>query len=731
MKILSSLIFFSGLAVLFFNFLVYFKDRKSSVNLSFALFGFAISSWLFTYGLAYLKTDLNIKLYLFRLGYIGVILIPFTFLNFVSNLLEFRGKNVQIIRLFFVVLLLCLIAINFSEPGFLSYLLKYKWGYYPAATPILHPILLFFFTTIFAIANSLLFMGAYANFFTFNLTQRVRLKYVFAGSLIGVLGSFDFSGSYNLPFFYPIGFIFMIPYPIILGYAIIKHRLMQINLAITKTTIFTAVYSLVLGVPFALAFGWRENLIKLLGLNWWIIPLLASTFLATLGPFIYLYIDKKAENKLLKEQRAYQNILRSASGGMIRIKDLSRLLNLVVHVITKTVKIKHASIYLLDTENNKYILHASRGIGKEIEKGFFIDTGSPLVWQLTSNQAPVVTEEIVMKMQDEPYSPALSRLIEQLIAIKAALVVPSFVEDKLIGLLVLGEKLSRKLYSQDDLNVFSVLANQAALAIENAQFYDEVKRTHEQLFQAEKLATIGTMADGLSHQINNRFHALSLIAGDSLDILKNVDVSLCSGETREVMNELKNSLEKIQNNVLQGGEIVKGLLKYSRPGDSGFEAIDFKDVFKGALDMVQYKIKLNEIDLIQNFSDALPKIYGNLAQLQEVFFNLIDNAYDAIKERQSLLKEKSYRGKIELMTACVNGSLEITLVDNGIGIKDADKKKLFAPFFTTKATSRKGTGLGLYVIEKIIGSHNGKINISSTYQSGTRFVITLPSNQKI
>jgi len=308
----------------------------------------------------------------------------------------------------------------------------------------------------------------------------------------------------------------------------------------------------------------------------------------------------------------------------------------------------------------------------------------------------------------------------------ASIFIPSLIDDRLIGILALGNKRSKKLYSADDLIVFSVLANQAALAIENAQFYDEINKTHEQLFQAEKLATIGTMADGLSHQINNRFHALSLISGDSLDILKTLDTSRCDQGIVSAINDVKSGLERIQANVLQGGEVVKGLLKYSRPGEAGFEPINIKDIIAGAVDMVQYKIKLIEIKFSQNIPENLPKLRGNLTQLQEVFFNLFDNAYDAIKERQVSAKEEGYRGKIDVAASLEDGNLRVLVSDNGMGVKDKDKKSLFTPFFTTKATVKKGTGLGLYVIEKIVAAHNGKLSMDSTYQSGTQFTVILP-----
>ena len=147
-------------------------------------------------------------------------------------------------------------------------------------------------------------------------------------------------------------------------------------------------------------------------------------------------------------------------------------------------------------------------------------------------------------------------------------------------------------------------------------------------------------------------------------------------------------------------------------------------------EMVQYKIKLSMIDIVRDYPKDIASVVGNLTQLQEVFFNLIDNAYDAMMERKDILKEEGYRGKIRIYTKNANsGFLTIHLEDNGIGVKPEDFKKMFTPFFTTKVSSRRGTGLGLYVIKKIIASnHGGTINVSSTYKQGTRFTIELPTH---
>ncbi|MBN1913260.1 MAG: ATP-binding protein, partial [Candidatus Omnitrophica bacterium] len=212
-----------------------------------------------------------------------------------------------------------------------------------------------------------------------------------------------------------------------------------------------------------------------------------------------------------------------------------------------------------------------------------------------------------------------------------------------------------------------------------------------------------------------------------------VDTKACNTEIKETFVQLKYALERIQANVIQGGEVVRGLLKYSRPGDSGLEPLDLNIILDRTLEMVQFKVKLSEIDIVRDYPDGLPKIKGNLTQLEEVFFNFIDNAYDSIVERREFLGEGGYRGKITI-SAKPNRSYElvITLEDNGMGIKTENNDKLFTPFFTTKASTRSGTGLGLYVIKKIITeNHKGKISVESEHKVGTRFIIMLPLAKSI
>ena len=506
----------------------------------------------------------------------------------------------------------------------------------------------------------------------------------------------------------------------ILCYAIFRYQIMDIRLAITRAGIFIFVYSVVLGIPFGVG-------MKYLGDGLWLVPVSLMAVFATIGPFIYLYIQKRAEEALLQEQRQYQMTLQQASLGMGQIKELKRLLKLVVHIITRTVGVEHAEVYLLHEESKQYTLKASRGWQlKGKEQPSVLSFNSPLVLYLKENRASVLCDEIEHYAQDneEKRFKEIREVIKQL---DGALIVPSFMDRKLIAILVLGNKKARKLYTQDDLAVFTILANQAGLAIENARFYERMKETHMQLLKAEKMATVGTMADGLSHQINNRLHAMGFIAGDALDTIKIRKEKKLTKDTAAFLEEMEHSFGRIEDNVKRGGEIVEGLLKYTRKGSDGFEPIRLDKLLDSAIEMAQFKIKLTQINISRNFDNSIPDIKGNFTQLQEVFFNIIDNAYDAMMQRKEELKEPGYKPDLAFSASRKGWKLEILIKDNGMGVKLENQEKLFTPFFTTKLSSKKGTGLGLYVIRQIIEeNHGGKVIFKSKYKEGSQTSILLP-----
>lgn len=733
LPLLSAIFIFSS------GFFVSFKKR-TFLSFLFLMFCLSFTVWLFS-AFMMLKSFSEGRdagaIFWDRAVYIGVVFMPTLILHLsIAFIRTIKQKKLLITGYIISFIFLILSRSDY----FVKDLYKYKWGCHTIAQPLHHVFLLFFWGYV-----SL----AIVNFYKYHKraeseSEKNRTKYLLlAVFLLFSIGGLGYLPAYKIPI-YPFPFLSGVIFTVIFAYTIVKYSLLDIRVVITRAGIFIVVYTLVLGLPFALGAWLRSWLSLAFGLSWWMLPLGLMALMATTGPFIYIYLNKRAEEMLFKEQRRYQDTLKRASLGMTRVRDIGRLLKLIVYTVAKSVRLNHAAIYILNKEADGYVLGSHRSNPRSAQPQA-IDLRSPLIRHFLNSKKPLLLEELdpipapenaprpevclpdrqALPGQGEPQNNFLKA---QLYTLSASVVIPSFIEDDLLGFMVLGEKRSGSIYTEDDLRVFTVLANQAGLAIENARFFEIAQETQEQIAQAEKMATLGTMANGLSHQMNNRFHAMSLIASDALDSIKIFNSKNSSPEIKELLSYLEYSAERIKSNSLQGGNIVRGMLKYSRKGEPGFAGVNLDELLNATFEMLQFKIKLSEIDIERNYPQDEINLKANFTQLQEVFFNLIDNAYDAMNERKAALKEPGYRGKVNISTIIdpQNHTTRIIVQDNGLGIKEEDQKKIFTPFFTTKISNRKGTGLGLYVIKKIISeNHKGRIQVSSVYQQGTTFSLDL------
>jgi signal transduction histidine kinase len=569
--------------------------------------------------------------------------------------------------------------------------------------------------------------------------RRTQTQYVFWGVLIAFTG-----GSTNFPLWYgvpipPVGNGLVIVYVIAITYAIVRHRLMDITLAVTRTSVLLAVYGTILGVPALLATALRPSLTELMGTRWWMIPAGFYTVAALIGPFVYLYFERKVEERLLKDQRRYQQALLSASSGMTEIRELKKLLALIVRVITKTVGLTHASIFLHDAGQSVYVSKAFRHKRFVAAKDHLPST-DPMIEVLSHARQPMVLAELAARLVDtvpqDDYGRKQLWALSQMRSLNASVVVPSFMQDRLIGFLVLGEKRNSKAFTDEDLVVFSTLANQAAVAIENARFYEEERERQAALFHTASLASLGTMASSMSHQVNNRFNVVSVIAATQKMKL----TQLLRSETadieqfRRALEDDAKQFDSLTEEALNGGRIVQAIRKLTKPSRGNYQPLHLRDAIQAGLDVVQYKVPFKELDFRLEVPEDLPQVLGDQAQLGECFLNLIDNANDAIEMKQKELKPTAYRGMIWVRAYTVTeGGREwvvAEVAENGIGVPEKQLASLFVPFFTTKATINKGTGLGLYVIRKVVEAHNGTIAVTSNYGVGTTFTIRLLAVRK-
>jgi len=231
----------------------------------------------------------------------------------------------------------------------------------------------------------------------------------------------------------------------------------------------------------------------------------------------------------------------------------------------------------------------------------------------------------------------------------------------------------------------------------------ERKRLVEQINEAERLAAIGQLAAGVAHEINN---PLSIIIGYSGLLLEDPSVG----------GAFRKDLATISHNAYSCKRIVEDLLKFSRRTQSEFDYDDINRIIENVLDMLGYEFEKRQIQVVCSYSDSLPPLYIDSEKIKQVIMNILLNACQAVRDR----------GRIEVATAIdrINGKVIVTISDNGDGIPEEIREKIFQPFFTTKPIS-EGTGLGLSVSYGIMKEHGGRIYAKNHLPHGATFIMEL------
>ncbi len=228
--------------------------------------------------------------------------------------------------------------------------------------------------------------------------------------------------------------------------------------------------------------------------------------------------------------------------------------------------------------------------------------------------------------------------------------------------------------------------------------------TQQQIMKSERLATLGQLAAGVAHEINNPLGAVLMYTHLSL-------------EEMEAEDTRRKNLEKVVGEATRCRDIVKGLLDFARQTEPKVEESDVNEILNRTFSLVENQALFQNVKIKKLLSPSLPKVMMDSNQIQQVFANIILNAAEAIEGE----------GELIVVTRRVtdNEHIEIEFTDTGCGIPPENHEKIFDPFFTTKEVGR-GTGLGLAISYGIIARHKGTINIRSRPGKGSTFIVRLP-----
>jgi signal transduction histidine kinase len=232
-----------------------------------------------------------------------------------------------------------------------------------------------------------------------------------------------------------------------------------------------------------------------------------------------------------------------------------------------------------------------------------------------------------------------------------------------------------------------------------------LKDAHEQLVQSEKMGALGQLAAGITHEVKNPMAGIIGFA------------QLCLKLT-PAGSPIIPHLESIEREGKRSKEILENLLRFARKEEVTFETLEPNQVVEESAKLVAHQLQLNKVKIERRFATDLPQIQGNLAQLQQVLMNFMLNAMHAMQPKG---------GNLTLSTGMADGRVVVEVKDEGHGISEDNKKKLFTPFFTTKERG-KGTGLGLSVSYGIVRNHGGDIKVWSQQGVGTIFYVYLPKD---
>jgi signal transduction histidine kinase len=263
---------------------------------------------------------------------------------------------------------------------------------------------------------------------------------------------------------------------------------------------------------------------------------------------------------------------------------------------------------------------------------------------------------------------------------------------------------------------------------------EDLKSTQSQLILSEKMASLGELTAGIAHEIQNPLNFVNNFSEVSNELIDEMKDEFKKGDIEEgfaIADDIKQNLEKINHHGKRADAIVKGMLQHSRTSSTEKESTDLNALADEYLRLsyhgLRAKDKTFNSDLKTNFDASLPKANVIPQDIGRVLLNLINNAFYAVNEKAKMGIE-GYQPVVTVSTAKVSDHIEIKVADNGNGIPEQVKEKIFQPFFTTKPTGQ-GTGLGLSLSYDIVKAHGGELKVNTMEGEGTTFVVILPSTK--
>ncbi len=680
--------------------LVLFKNRRSRVVQAFCIFIAVCGFWSLFYTIWMQNPQRELAEFWVRTVMMTVAVMPASFLHFVSEIAELR-----IPRWFHAVNYLTgtAFATTVYHPLFASYGGKpfFIFPVWPIAGPIFY-LHFVHFTSNFCYG----WVTLYRIMRVGSDPLKTRIVPVFWGTLIGVVtGCNNYLPWFKiyLPPLFPVNVSLIV---LFFAYAIIRHQLMGIEIVIKRTLVFAGLVGSVVGVVSVVAFVSQDVLARVVEIPKWLANVLAAAIIAGLYGPLRNWLTNVTDRYLFQKRYDYKALLRKFTDEAMVIMNLKQLVRRTVETLTETIKLEHCTLLLFNKDTRQYEVIASRGTkGPPVA----LDEREPFITFLRETQEPIGTEGALGRVR---FPEDVSERVRQL---KARLCLPLHLHDDLIGVLCLGKKKSDEEYTQDDLDILLPLSRTLGIAVSNAQLFEELARTQAEAAQREKLAVIGTLSAGINHEIRN---PLGIVKMQCETFVLDWQDGLLKGKPwEEILDRCLAIMQGAIYYIDQATSITRKLSSFAKPiREVQLQPVSIAAELDEVLVLVGHDLKLDKIEVKKDIQAGVPPIRADRGQIQEILFNLIRNAGQAITPP----------GTIWILAAPDGASrVRIEITDTGHGIPPETLGKIFDPFFTTKEPG-KGTGLGLFIVRQIVERNKGRITVASAVGKGTTFFLDFP-----
>lgn len=426
--------------------------------------------------------------------------------------------------------------------------------------------------------------------------------------------------------------------------------------------------------------------------------------------------QKNSGNPLENKVKALTDMVSSLHDTALDIMgrlDYKDLLKAIVVRATKLAGLVDGYIYIVDEQENSMRLEI--GIGRyEKNKGFKVRGRQGFCWHVWERAQPVVIED---------YSQWIGKL-DEFNDLRAVIGIPLKAGDKVTGVITISTLDPARIFSNDEVEVLSSFAPLASIALENAKMFTAIKeeiaerkKTETAILEAkaaiarsEKLASLGTMAAGIAHQISQPLNAVKISATGILYWHKQ--------RKHRPIEEIMAEVEEISSMTSRIDKIIERIRALARSSENQiFGTCDLNRTVEQALDFIGSQLTAHGIEVLWQPEENLPPVWGSNTYIEEAVINLLTNAMqalDLVEHDRRITIRTGYHDQV---------TLEIS--DNGPGICPEIKEKIFEPFFSTKE-SQENMGFGLSIVNSIVNSCGGKIEVLNTEKSGTTFRLEVP-----